>query len=743
MSLKIPTSNAGIDKTSPLSWDETSTLFASKDHPKVNFDYKWMQTLFNRSNYSFTGLYLSHCSRLGTKNGEAHDRTQDPEWRKVFPTFLKQGWGFWFIFVGYSYRQLKRNLTSWDRRLDKLDKRVAQELGRKDARLLKRRAAEVGGYDAQGAVVYIDNEDQPSDDMWSERILDYYEALIETCRESGQGPDDGPAVRPGFYARGPIVPRVLKAQSKRDIWIWVCSPWGDDRPKNAYPLIYDTRTKPGEIISPIKYYPLDALEDHEAKRTYIPLGRQWVLWEGDGRCLLAPDQGSRQWLKRCTGIDFNSALVRDPRYPIAEPRIAVLGNVQLRTGYVKKDLSMKIEQVYQVTVSVPVPYDPEKKSPEQLEPEAPILLIQSSTLDYQEPEIYTLNKSGMPVLLAADATGVPDAPYKWRFPVPLVDSRVPVRLRRNRAMAVAHAPDLTNGVECTQLFFVAENHQLLCVRRNNTKWSEPAPIANEQLLHPFSSIAATQRDIDSISVFFLDNNGFLCHSGLPGSEKDWPGRDITQLQQSPTLLLETPLVAVSPSTTQTLVFGIGKDFFIHMAVGRLKDDKGNWTWTEPVKIEGQKDEDYKVFSKSGLDAIVKHDIRREAKPNSTAERRVDHVSVYIAGVNEVNAPFVFELKSSGAVWTLQDSTEAKKYLPTNDLPLGGKVAPSKAAKGWSCNPFGDVKLSLVDGTVAIWIPAVRKKDGKENLTETGMLMRKPFVTGDSYWIEVKYGEIFG
>ncbi|KAH7096047.1 hypothetical protein FB567DRAFT_544288 [Paraphoma chrysanthemicola] len=743
MSLKIPTSNAGIDKTSPPSWDETSTMFPSPERPVVNFDYKWMQNLFNRSNYSFTGLYLSHCSKLAIKRGEVYDRTQDPEWRKAFPIFLKQGWGFWFIFVGYSYRQKDTNLTNWDLRLDKLDKRVAQELGRNDARLLKRRAAEVGGYDAQGAVVYIDNEDQPSDHPWSERILDYYEALIENCRISGQGPDDGPAVRPGFYARGQVMPRILQAQSTRDIWFWVCSPWGRDRPKVAFPMIYDTRTRPGEIISPIKFYPLDALEDHETKRTYIPLGRQWVLWEGGGRCLLAPDHGSRPWLKRCTIIDFNSALVRDPRYPIAEPRIAVLGNVQLRTGYSKKSLSMNIEQVYQVTVSVPVPYDPDKKSPELFEPEAPICLIQSSTPDYQGPEIFTLNKSGMPVLLGADATGVPEAPYKWRFPVPLIDSRVPVRLRRNRAMAVAHAPDLTNGFESTHLFFVAENHQLLCVRRNNTKWSDPMPVANEERLHPFSSIAATQQAVDSISVFFLDSNGYLCHSALPGSEKVWPGKDFTQLKKSPTLLLETPLVAVSPSTTQTLVFGIGKDFFIHMAVGKLTDDKGNWTWTEPVKIEGQKDEDYKVFSKSGLDAIVKHDVRREAKSGSPVERRVDHVSVYIAGVNEVNVPFVFELKSSGAKWTLQDSTEAKKYLPTNDLPLGGKVAPSKSAKGWNCNPFGDVKLSLLDGTVAIWIPAVRSKEGKENLTETGMLMRKPFVARDSYWIEVKYGEIFG
>jgi hypothetical protein len=162
MPLIIPSTQAGIDRRDPPSGDP-GVLSSGKPIPtiivpttknsKPNYNYDWMKTLFQRSNFIFTGVYLSHCSQRGKQS----DKTLDENWKTVFPKLLEQGWGFYLLFVGFSWRKsVKAPLTNFNR---KLSSKEAIELGIRDARLLKKRAADYG-HESQGAVVFIDNEDQ-------------------------------------------------------------------------------------------------------------------------------------------------------------------------------------------------------------------------------------------------------------------------------------------------------------------------------------------------------------------------------------------------------------------------------------------------------------------------------------------------------------------------------------------------------------------------------------------------------
>jgi hypothetical protein len=98
MPLIIPSTQAGIDRRDPPSGDPgvlssgkpiPIIIVPTTKNPKPNYNYDWMKTLFQRSNFIFTGVYLSHCSQKGKQS----DKTLDENWKTVFPKLLEQGWG--------------------------------------------------------------------------------------------------------------------------------------------------------------------------------------------------------------------------------------------------------------------------------------------------------------------------------------------------------------------------------------------------------------------------------------------------------------------------------------------------------------------------------------------------------------------------------------------------------------------------------------------------------------------------
>lgn len=711
--LVIPSTHAGFDRGVPPPGRAKDLFAPSKTDPKakVNFDYKWMHTLFNRSNFSFTGVYLSH-----------KPKEDDPRWLAVFPKFLEYGWGFFFLWVGYSYRDKKEfSATVFPRNLSLEE---ASKRGEEHGQLLKARAASYG-HEAQGAVIFIDNEDQQEkhpdakpkpiggDEPLTPQIVEYYTALFEECRKSGP---TGPAVRPGLYAWENPTQRIMLRAVNSDVFLWRCNKMAEN-PSNPEPTLYDTKTIPGRLISPIKRYPLNAIVHKIDKsiepgdslsRTAMIMGRQWCIYSDEEKLEGIPN--GVKWLSKCTGMDFDASMVRDPRYPIAEPRVAAVGGIQIRSYFSKEDASMHLEQVY--TTSYPVPF-PTEGVEELLEPEAPILLTNIST-----PEVYTLNKGGKLVLITAEATMDPKAPWDWSPPIKILDDTTGPRLRRNRAMAIAKI--VVDGKLNTQLYFVAEYHIIMGMRRiAEGPWFDPMPIAEKLELHPFSDLAIVNRGTETVDLFFLDSNGILCTAWHSYDDKDWPARFWKPLQEKPTLMLGGPLIAVSPSDKHVLVFGIGKDLMLYMAVYTAGDKQDNaGKWINLAVVQGLQPRDYKLFAHASLDALA-----------------WDEKTVYVASITEVNQPCVYMLHLDAGKWVLRGASD-RLYLE-NELPTNPALIPEAAAKGFVFNPFGDVKLSVLDGALVFWMPRVANSETKEMVTQKALLMRRVLDKEKPYWIRVK------
>jgi hypothetical protein len=84
-------------------------------------------------------------------------------------------------------------------------------------------------------------------------------------------------------------------------------------------------------------------------------------------------------------------------------------------------------------------------------------------------------------------------------------------------------------------------------------------------------------------------------------------------------------------------------------------------------------------------------------------------TMYIATITEINEPRVYIMQGQDSAWKLQE----RKYYPNNPSAAPqnlGKSASMGAtidsAKDWTFNPFGDIKLGLVEGDLVFWIGGV-------------------------------------
>jgi hypothetical protein len=252
-------------------------------------------------------------------------------------------------------------------------------------------------------------------------------------------------------------------------------------------------------------------------------------------------------------------------------------------------------------------------------------------------------------MMTAIESGDPRAPWVWLFATKILDDNDNIRLRCNRAFAQCHFFILDDGTFDTQIFFVSDQHVLTGVRKKSLTWGATKPLAGSRLLHPFSDIAATLRAPDAVNVFYLDDRGCLCVSVLPVSEKDWPGDNHLPLQKVPTLKLEGPLVAVSPSYRQVLVFGISRDLKLHMAVYNHDDTKGTGTWSDLAEVKGLQDNDSRLFMHASLDAYV-----------------ADESTIYVASITEINEPCVYFLTREGDSWIMHGASD-RHYYPNKPL----------------------------------------------------------------------------
>lgn len=263
------------------------------------------------------------------------------------------------------------------------------ELGISHAQLLKKNFLKPLRQEVQGAIVFVDFEDEllPPATVHDD-VKAYYNAIFSELRRLNE---DNIAVRPGLYARWRVVPQFVgSAKSNTDLFLWQVDEDADYQSK-ATPF----SRRAGRLYSPIEKHPIRGFtfEDHDTKarrdkakksggeipdqrwRTAVLMGRRWILFKDrmpSFKKLLRGLPPEPAW-------DYSVSSVRDPRWPIALPRTAVSINICLGVVFIPIDqrtgqrlLSTHIEQVY-YDWPAKLPFG--KDSSQMLEHEAPMILL--------------------------------------------------------------------------------------------------------------------------------------------------------------------------------------------------------------------------------------------------------------------------------------------------------------------------------------------------------------------------------
>jgi hypothetical protein len=290
-------------------------------------------------------------------------------------------------------------------------------------------------------------------------------------------------------------------------------------------------------------------------RSAIPVGAQMIYYPDQNMPFQVLDKNNTNCctltkLQPVANWDFDAAFVRDPRFPIAGPRICIMLNSKIRGFYSKKTLLMA---VFEKRGSTTLPITAADTG--MAMPEAPLFPISNT-------EILTMDSTGG--LIMPSFAGNPP---KWTAFRPLPDAdpeSANLPLRRLRALtATARTPD------DVQIFYISATYQIIGRRRLQGAWSQPAFFASGTTTHSFSSISCTHRGPSSVDLFYIDADGLL-HTAWWTFDATkpalWPSttHQPLQLTSGSKLLCGSAIASISPSQEDILVFPIGRDLRLHM-----------------------------------------------------------------------------------------------------------------------------------------------------------------------------------
>src|SRR5438477_8430341 len=113
------------------------------------------------------------------------------------------------------------------------------------------------------------------------------------------------------------------------------------------------------------------------------------------------------------------------------------------------------------------------------------------------------------------------------------------------------------------------------------------------MTHPFTNIESIYLPGESVDVFFIGSNGLLYVTTWPikPDSKDWPAQQDSVLpDQKPVrnrsaILPGTSIPAVTSLSQHKLVFTVGRDFHLQMAVFTKG---GKWTPVTPIGRENER-----------------------------------------------------------------------------------------------------------------------------------------------------------
>jgi hypothetical protein len=606
-------------------------------------DTAWMGTLLDNSTLRFTGAYVTGSPPAGQERdftGSSKDVAR--LWMPNIQTLADQGWGAVFFYVGYSLR---------------IGHRAPAGVGRARGTahgLHLRTTLNALGPSWAGATVCIDNEDEVRTDLTIDPTKDLVEYYLGLFEEMSRPDANLAAFRPALYGHGQPVEQLLAR--RRDLFVWDVQqtaktanpPFG----RTADPITIDPTTRP---IRPYRATPAG-----QGPFVTWPLGRQFVEYTGD--MPVAPSAVATRlpaWRAE-PRWDYNVSFVRNPAFPVAEPRLAARRHppdiVVVADFFVPRGVGVApAAPSARVTTQGPgVASGIAVAAGVTVEPDAPL------TLFPRGGEILlatVLSDGGIGLATRTALTGA------WTN-IDRISGTVPA-LRRSRALQ-----GVANAVSNAHVFFIGADHQLYVKRRTGTGgWSDGQPVTADLRLHPFSALAGEARRGDTVDTFFIDEQGLLTTAfWARWFTTPFPGFLVQRLQTAPSLLPGGALAATCPHPDHLLVFGIGTDQRLHFAF--FVHGRG-WSAVAPAG--------------AAADLIGAH--------GRLAVAAISGTEVEVAALTDAGQLAVYPVRLTGTTW----AAAARQVVPDPPALAGTAPAPPpgailQPASGFRINPFGDLAI---------------------------------------------------
>ncbi|KAG8531932.1 uncharacterized protein KY384_003568 [Bacidia gigantensis] len=628
----------------------------------------WYRSLLGNSDFYLTGIYLNS-KDADPKLVTSASRT-DHKWTQNWAQFEQQGWGLWPLYQGFSDTTQEYVKIPKDWEATKVQRGIAA------AKHIAAIVSSLPG-DNTGMVVYIDNEYGPT-----KILMPYYKALfaeLQATQPSGRLP-----LRAGLYIRAGNLNDVLSELP--DLYIWLIETRDGDLPNVKGDKAYPNPIEPKQSSSSSNYqrfmserYPIVL-----RKSLFLPVGRQCTLTgktSGYTDSLIASvGEGIPGTVSQ---FDFNVSLVRDPRYPQADPRFASLGPSQIVYSSFEKSGVKTAEAGVQV---IPM---------QKIEPEAPLVVV--------DQELYSIAQDGSIFMsVKREITHDPLQTISlWSTPsivVPKGD------LRRMRSFNVIR----TSPTE-TLLFYLSNRNKIQAYKRVQKKssdvdaqWAKSDTLGD---LHPFTNLNVVLFK-NKIYLFFMQvilgesTEASLCFI-------QWQGSAGQQISRA---LKESAIVAMA-STNYLLVFFLGKDCQLSFTYAIEDPRSGDLKWSP-------------VITTAALRTSIKlHPHTRIAACEMTP------LLVKVAFMSSDGIPSVCDVLFIPGIpaWAF---SSCKQYFRNENKRTLGSRGPAKgfvAAIGWTINLYGDIAL-IKDGQSTLLYCAGAAPDKR------GILLRR--LEEDEPWLRL-------
>ncbi len=660
-----PTAAPALPKRIATRW----TGVDKKDMPRFGnppvIDPGWMGTLIDTSNLRFTGVYVTAPALTGPgispSNFTNSSKDANRGWMTRIQALTDQGWGAAFFYLSYSVGGNEPAPAAG----------VDAARGQLHGKHLRTAITTLGAGFA-GAVIFLDNEDSVSVSLPA-TLVDYYRGLFaEMIR-----PDPTlAACRPGLYGHGQPVRDLLAVRPELYIWdvdydtsttTTPDAPFGDTLPVTIDPV---SRALKAYVASPAGVQASIAWS----------IGRQFRSYTGNmPKQTVTPPRAIARW-PAVSGWDYNTSFVRNPAFPEAEPRFAVLpragqaltvaGTFAARAAGPPATPPMSRIGAQSATGNAEIPL----ATGITVEPDSPLLLFDAGPA------------ARVCTVLAGNRLGVGElsASGTWTS-IDAMGGTVP-QMRRIRSLAA-----FSRSASESTVFFVGADHQLYVKRKQGTSaWEDAAAICATGL-HPFSRIAACARG-SVYEVYFIDQAGLLNNAFfIVGGTSTWPAFQSGAVETAPSLIPDGPLAIAAPSADTVLFFAVGLD----------------WRLAYGAFVQGQ-----------GFGGVLRTGQPQDLLTPHTrlAVNKINNSTLEVAALTDSGQAATYVFQRTGDTWTPHPRTVVADppALAGNPPPVP-RGAVVQAAQGFRINPYGDLALFRSPSATASTLFCAGLRNGETHL----------------------------